>query len=83
MTFGPLYITPMEVAEAIGWTKAGDPPEKRQQASRKAARWLRSAGALIERGGKTFTTREKLKAAFPEVWEELEIQAWERDANSE
>jgi len=80
MKFGPIYITPTEVARAVGWMKPGDSVLQQQSARQRALRWLKKSGVLLERGGRPVTTRELLKEQFPEVWEELELRAAERAA---
>jgi hypothetical protein len=72
------YITPLQVAIAIEWCKDGDPQWKRNAAARRAVEWLREAGCLIVRNRRNYTTKEQLRAAFPDVWEELEAIQFER-----
>jgi hypothetical protein len=79
VNLGPTIITPLEVARAVGWTKEGDDDDKRKAAKRKAVRWLRAAGALVEQGGKRFTTREKLKLAFPDIYEEIQMARFDAE----
>ncbi len=67
-----LYITPEEVAKIIGWDK-----EDPKNGTRRARDWLISSGAAIKRGGKWVTTKEKLRQAFPEVYEEIQIAKFE------
>jgi hypothetical protein len=55
----PVYITPKEVADILGWTM------------QKARRWMRNAKILEVRGGRLVTTPDKLRDAFPEVWSEM------------
>lgn len=54
-----IYFTPAEVAQVIGRT------------TQTARIWLRREGALLKRGGRYYTTAERLLAAFPEAFQEL------------
>jgi hypothetical protein len=75
-----LYITPQQVADIIGWTQeAKENGEPEANAVRRARDWLISSGAAIKRGGKWVTTKEKLKMAFPEVYEEIQISKFMED----
>lgn len=57
------YIETAEVARALGpgWS------------TERVRRWLKRRGAAIKIDGRWYTTRAKLRAAFPEVYEELLI----------
>lgn len=63
----PVYITIPEVAGILGW------PYHRTK------RWLKSANALVQRGDTLVTTPERLRDAFPEVWDEYLERAETRE----
>lgn len=63
----PVYVTVKEVADILGWTNY------------RARRWLKSAGALVQRGDKLVTTPEKLRDSFPELWEQYMSMAEDRE----
>lgn len=55
----PIYVYVRDIAVILGWKKP------------KTMRWLRAANVLSMRGGRWVVTTDKLREAFPEVWEEL------------
>lgn len=58
---GKGYIEMAEIARALGPTWS----------VRRVRRWLIKHGAAVRKGARWYTTRSKLRAAFPEVYEEL------------
>lgn len=58
---GKGYIETAEIARVLGpkWS------------ARRVRRWLQRRGAATKIGGRWYTTRAKLRSAFPEVYEEL------------
>lgn len=60
-TIGRGYIGMGEIAKALGWDV------------QRVRRWLVRRGAATKIGGRWYTTRAKLRATFPDVYEELVI----------
>jgi len=60
-----VYYEIPEVAKILGWEY------------RKAWRWLKREKVLVWRAGRLVTTRERLVAAFPEVWQRLAAERTE------
>lgn len=58
---GKGYIGTAQIARALG-------PE---WSSERVRRWLLREGAAVKKGRLWYTTRAKLRAVFPEVYEEL------------
>ncbi len=58
---GAVYISIAEVAKLLGWSR------------QRAATWLEKTGCLftLPNGKKRWTTREILKAKFPDIFKEL------------
>ena len=55
-----LYIAITQVAEILGWE--GSPGRRR------ALRWLRKEKAAVRIGDRWYTTPDRLREAFPDVW---------------
>ncbi len=53
------YLRVSEVAHILQWR------------ADKTRRWLKAAGALVQRGGRAVTTPEILKTCFPEVYQDI------------
>lgn len=63
-----LIITVAQVAGVLGFPMDA---QRRKSSIQKARRWLKRTKAATKRGNRYITTRHMLRAAFPEVWEEL------------
>ena len=50
-----IYISVAQVARLLGWR------------TQRAKRWLRREGAAVKIGDRWYTTRDRLRASFPEV----------------
>lgn len=61
-----VYLDTKQVAEIMQAAEPG-----RKWTARKARSWLDREGALVQRGGRYYTTKSKLMAAFPEAFESL------------
>jgi hypothetical protein len=61
-----VYLDTKQVAELMQEVEPG-----RNWTTRKARAWLEREGALVLRGGRYFTTKSRLMAAFPEAFEAL------------
>jgi hypothetical protein len=61
-----VYLDTAQVAELMQQVE----PDRKWTA-RKARAWLEREGALVLRGGRYFTTKSRLMAAFPEAFEAL------------
>lgn len=76
---GELLITTAQVAAALRYPMpAGDDSESRRTRStsiQRARRWLKRTNAARKRGHRYVTTVHLLRSAFPEVWEELAMNA--------
>lgn len=84
---GELLITTAQVAAALNYPMpAPSTPEARRTRDtsiQKARRWLIRTDAVVKRGNRWITTRHRLRAAFPEVWEELAMNAITADDDDE
>ncbi len=58
---GKGYIEVSRIAEKLGWP------------THRARRWLKRQDAVVKVGSRYYTTRGKLRAVFPDVFEELFI----------
>ncbi len=67
----PIYMTIGEVAKVLGWGHM------------KTKRWLAAANVLVPRGERLVVTCDRLRDAFPEVWDEYICRLEEREANGE
>jgi len=55
----PIYLTISEVSKLLDWQP------------KRTRRWLKRANCLVERAGRQVTSVERLKAEFPEVYDEI------------
>jgi hypothetical protein len=74
-----IFIPVIEVAIACEWVKRTDPQWKRDAACKKAKAWLAEKDCLVTHNGKNYTTKEMLRKAFPDIWEEYEMARFEAD----
>ena len=58
---GSSYLPLAEVAKLMGWE------------TRRVRRWLAREGGMFKKGRYFYTTRDRMRAAFPEVWEEIAL----------
>lgn len=61
----PVYLRVGEVARILRWDR------------NRARRWLKKAGCIVVRGGKSVVPVERLKLEFPEVYERISQEAFE------
>lgn len=63
-----LIITVAQVAGILGYPMD---KQRRKSSVQRARRWLKRTDAAKKRGNRWITTRHLLRAAFPEMWEDL------------
>lgn len=64
------YYSVEDAAQLLGETfKRG--PRKGELNTQKVRRWLKKEGALIKRGRFYYATRDMLRRAFPEAWDQI------------
>ena len=66
----PVYLTVSQVVKLLG-----DPPD---WSYLRVWRWLRREGCLRKRAGTAVTTMGLLRARFPELWDRIEQEHYER-----
>jgi hypothetical protein len=59
VTDAPVYYSVSDIAAILGWGYL------------RTYRWLMREDALVKRGSRLVTTRDKLIATFPEVWQRI------------
>lgn len=66
------------IGELVTWINSRRQPDQREMDYRTLWRWLKRADALRLIGGRLVTTDKLLKQAMPELYDQLQQEAWEQ-----
>jgi len=57
-----VYITLTELSDAMGWNR------------QRALRWAQREGVVFKVAGRWVTTKKRIVASFPEVWDRIYLE---------